>query len=108
MPAPTGPQFEYLYVAPDKHRWEHKIRATDTETQKYVGQLLWDTHTGAIADVHVVPELQRRGIATSMWQKAHSLPSDIIPPRHSVFRSDAGDAWARSVGGELPERDNDF
>jgi GNAT superfamily N-acetyltransferase len=70
--------------------------------------LIWHKETGEIFGVQVDPHLQRQGVATAMWNRAHSMAAEnpeIVPPRHSRIRSGQGDKWARSVGGELPERD---
>ncbi|WP_425592352.1 hypothetical protein, partial [Dermacoccus nishinomiyaensis] len=49
----------------------------------------------------VHPDHRRKGLATEMWQ--HALSAGV-PIKHSPRRSDSGDAWARSVGGDLPDR----
>lgn len=56
----------------------------------------------AIHNITVEPEHQRRGLATAMWNWAQENARP--KPRHSEQRTDAGDAWARSVGGRLPRR----
>lgn len=43
------------------------------------------------------------GVGTHMWEHAQKLP--VTPkPAHSADRTDAGDEWARKVGGKLPRR----
>jgi hypothetical protein len=110
MPAPDGSQWKYLYEAPNKHHYEHKIIAVDPTNQAEVGRLSWINEGGTIADIGVRPDYRRRGVATGMWNEAYRLNDvdpDIVSPTHSSNRTDEGDAWARSVGGELPERDVD-
>ena len=56
-------------------------------------------------NIEVDPDHQRQGIATGMWEHAHSVASR--PLVHSALRTDDGDAWARSVGGRMPGRVDD-
>lgn len=55
-----------------------------------------------------VPEgARRQGVATSLWSEGQRLAGEnakIPAPKHSADRTNAGDAWARSVGGKLPRR----
>jgi hypothetical protein len=66
----------------------------------------WDKRTGKIDNINVIGRMQGLGIATSMYEKASKLSADtgIKTPQHSNFRTDKGDAWAHSVGGNLPTR----
>lgn len=57
--------------------------------------------SGVIQAMGVHPEHRRQGVATAMLQAAHKAG---VTPVHSPDRSDAGDAWARSLGVDLPER----
>lgn len=67
-----------------------------------IGSISWHHKTGEIRGVYVVPEHQRKGIATAMLHEAQTTPTRS--PRHSTDRTTAGDAWARSAGGPLPRR----
>ena len=69
------------------------------------GRIEWDSSTGKVLDVRVLKEHQRQGHATHLWAEAHRLSSElgITPPAHSPARTSEGDAWAQSVGGNLPE-----
>lgn len=101
-----GVQFDYLRTA-RHHVVQAKIGGA------VVGEMHWH-HTevksepltqrelpGVIADVGVDKEHRGKGIATSMWNHAHSL--DVEPkPAHSPSRTPEGDAWAKSVGGKRP------
>ena len=51
----------------------------------------------------VAPEMRRRGIATRLWEVAPTALG--IAPRHSAWRTDDGDAFARSFGVALPPRE---
>lgn len=65
-----------------------------------VAEIHWDEN-GEIQGMGVHPDHRRKGLATEMWQ--HALSAGV-PIKHSPRRSDSGDAWARSVGGDLPDR----
>lgn len=67
----------------------------------------WDANTGDILGLGVAPAHRRQGVATAMYREAHRRavqdPS-IHPPRHSHARTEAGEAWAQSLGEDLPPR----
>jgi hypothetical protein len=46
------------------------------------------------------------GMATEMWNHANRVADaakgNVPHPEHSSSRTDAGDAWAKSVGGYIP------
>ena len=68
----------------------------------------WHHQTGEIRGVYTDPEHQRQGVASSLYQHGQEIASTtrgVPKPRHSTFRTNSGDAWARSVGGRLPKRD---
>lgn len=80
----------------------HVIEAHHPEDGR-VGRMEWMGRPPyAIHNITVEPEHQRRGLATAMWNWAQENARP--KPRHSEQRTDAGDAWARSVGGRLPRR----
>ena len=54
-----------------------------------------------ILGMGVHPDHRRQGVATAMLAAARGAGATVL---HSTDRSDAGDAWARSVGGDVPER----
>jgi GNAT superfamily N-acetyltransferase len=71
------------------------------------GSMLWHHKTGEIGNIDVLPEVQRQGVATAMLGHARQLAGEtrgVRPPRHSPERTDAGEAWARSLGERLPRR----
>lgn len=62
-------------------------------------------HDGEISSIEIHPEKRRQGLATKLYTFGHDLHNDIdsIPaPQHSEARTESGDAWAKSVGGEVP------
>lgn len=68
-----------------------------------VGYMHWLGTTGRVLQIDVDDDHQRRGLATAMWNHANALKG-VRKPQHSNDRTNAGDAWARSVGGRLPRR----
>lgn len=72
-----------------------------------IASMSWHHKTGEVRGVYTAKEHQRQGIASSLWQEGHRLANEqrVSTPRHSPQRTNAGDAWARSVGGRLPRRD---
>lgn len=57
--------------------------------------------SGEIVGIWVPPLLRGQGIATAMWHYAKRT-AGVPSPKHSRARTDAGDGWAKSVGGKLP------
>ena len=49
---------------------------------------------------------RRQGIATQLWHRANSIAMERghSPLRHSEYRTDDGDAFARSMTADLPPR----
>jgi hypothetical protein len=86
----------------------HRVDAFAGPTQAHAGMMIWDPKQ--IRGIHVPSDLQRRGVATALWEEGHRLAEEtpgIPKPKHSADRTAAGDAWARSVGGRLPRRSGD-
>lgn len=71
---------------------------------KKVGDLWWNKDNGEVENVQVDPSHRRKGVATGMWNhaNANAREHEVSRPKHAVMRSDAGDAWAKAVGGEIP------
>lgn len=72
-----------------------------------VGSISWHHKTGEIKGVYTAKEHQRQGVASALLNQSQQLAAGtrgVVAPRHSADRTDAGDAWARSVGGRLPAR----
>ena len=67
-----------------------------------VGKMEWDIGTGDIQNLEVHPRHQRKGIATAMWKYAQDISNHNVG--HSPVRTDEGDKWAQSVGGDIPPR----
>jgi GNAT superfamily N-acetyltransferase len=104
-----GPIYSSLY-GDGKNSETLSVRATHPEHGD-VGHFYWHPRTGKIKDVLVHGEHQGKGIATQMYavaQQVASTTKGVPAPQHSQNRTDAGDAWANSVGGTLPRRKKDF
>lgn len=75
-----------------------------------VGYIEWDADDGEIEDIHVGKPYRRQGVGTHLWELAveWSKENDALEPEHSSRRSKAGDAFARSIGGHLPDLTDDI
>lgn len=94
---------------PERLGW-HSVVARN-EDKDVVGVLHWRkksnstsrSNAGQVDWVEVDPSYRRSGIGRQMWEHAQELglrPS----PKHSVERTDSGDAWAKAVGGRVPRQ----
>lgn len=54
-----------------------------------------------IRDIWVKPDFRRRGVATALYNYA---VNNGLNPKHSAERTNAGEAWARTVSKRLPRR----
>lgn len=93
-------------------------QAPPTERDQYAGSsvdpgyrplssMSWHHKTGEIRGVYTDPQFQRQGLATRLWSEGQRLAEEtrgVTAPKHSADRTNAGDAWARSVGGRLPRK----
>lgn len=64
-----------------------------------IARLRWEEDTGEVHSMWVAELHRRQGIMRALWEQA--VPLGI---KHSRWRTDDGDAFARAVGGELPTR----
>lgn len=95
-----GLQFQYF--APEMEHPEHEVQAHLGEPIG-IASMRWSSR--GVINIEVDPEHQRQGVATAVWNEAHRLAEEnarIPKPKHSPDRTNAGDAWARAVGGRLP------
>lgn len=60
-----------------------------------VAHLEWGAQTGKVLNVQVDPEHQRKGLATAMWDKAHTV--GVNTPVHSLGLSAEGAKWKKSL-----------
>ena len=99
-------EYTLRYEPPDMEIPRHRITAfhpkgTPTTVGPWAGAMNWHPQTHEVTSVHVEEEHRRQGLATEMWRMGQELRPR---PKHSHDRTNAGDAWARSVGGRLPRR----
>jgi hypothetical protein len=75
-----------------------------------VGFIEWDADSGEIEKVAVGTPNRRKGVATELWDLATAWAEEngAEPPSHSSRRSADGDAWARSIGGHVPDLTDDI
>ena len=74
------------------------------------GEMTW-AKGGKVLDVTVDHVFQRQGVGTALWKHAHELAASnarIPRPKHSNDRTNAGDAFAHSVGGRLPRKVREY
>jgi hypothetical protein len=107
MPADEHLGLQFRYDQPDfgESFPTHRITALAAGGRRQAGTMLWSAK--GVRNIGTDADLQRRGVATAMWQEGHRLAAEnarIPKPKHSPERTAAGDAWARSVGGRLPRR----
>jgi len=62
--------------------------------------------SGELYYIKVPVEYRRQGIATRLWMAAqgYALHLELPPLIHSEYRTNEGDAWAKSLGEKLPPR----
>lgn len=105
-------QFEHALAKPDTpdevnifgNRPSHTVHAYDQGDM--IGHLRWNREGGEIDQVHVMPEHRRRGVATALWHEANRIAAEhaVAPPQIGPERTQAGEALARSLGTDVPER----
>ena len=103
-----GQQFPYIMhyrYDPNYPEAEHRIIAIHRTSGGTVGEMHWfDNHPdygSAVSHISVLPDHQRRGVATAMWNHANhvaSRNSKIPVPVHHPQKTPVGHAWAQSLG----------
>ena len=86
-------------------RSQVKVLRIAIELGEDLAYIDWEP-SGEIYYIKVPAEYRRQGIATRLWEaaKEHARKSGLPPPTLSEYRTDEGDAWAESLGEELPPR----
>jgi 2'-5' RNA ligase len=104
-----SPGYE-IHFDPDYHG-RHRVSAwppgaaewhPETGYAEPLGSMQWHPGTGEVTQLHV--RQTRQGIGTALWRKAteEAGRNGLAAPVHSTSRTPAADAWAHSVGGEVP------
>lgn len=78
---------------------DHVVHAWAPGDQ-HVGTLRWNALEGDVENIEVDPGYRRQGVATGMWKYAQQQEG-VRSPQHAPAdeRTDAGNAWAKSVKG---------
>ncbi len=97
-------QFKFLY---QQFENTHDLNVLG-ESGYSKGWMQWADDTGVLQHIRVNDDSRRQGVATNLWNRAQRLAAErgITAPVHSAERTKEGDAWAKSVGGDLPKRKN--
>ena len=101
----SGVQFQYTHPGAKGQRPDtHTLSASNASG--WVGHIDWNNRTGAISNIMTAHKMRGLGVATTLFDKANKLSADtgIKAPIHSRDRTDKGEAWAKSVGGDMPKR----
>ncbi len=83
----------------------HYAGSADDPGHRPVASISWHHHTGEIMGVY--SNERRQGIATELLRRARNIAANtygVVSPKHSKDRTNAGDAWAKSLGERLPRR----
>ena len=74
-----------------------------------VGYLEWE-EDGEVNKIYIGDKLRRKGLGTYLWDLATELSEKEgwQPPEHSSRRTEAGDAFAQSIGGYIPRLTDDI
>jgi GNAT superfamily N-acetyltransferase len=60
---------------------------------------------GEVMGLETHPKHQNKGLATKIWNTAHKNADNAgTKPKHSDLMTEAGEGWAKKVGGEMPAR----
>jgi GNAT superfamily N-acetyltransferase len=75
-----------------------------------VGYIEWGNEDGEIEKVFVGRPYRRQGVGTHLWDLAveWAMKNNAVEPEHSSGRSKEGDAFARSIGGYIPDLTDDI
>lgn len=103
-----------LNYVPENGDYYATVRAfppgADPETDKPAGMLKWRkaSPAGEIHFISVEEPYQRQGLATELLSRGRNFAQatrGLPVPKHSRDRTNAGEAWARSLGERLPRRE---
>ena len=91
----------YHYATPQHPHW---FILSDKESGKMLSNMNLNRE-GEVSAVETHPKYRKQGLAKKLWDYAGTLGHMGIPaPKHSSGRTQAGEAWAKKIGGELPAR----
>ena len=99
-----GHQVDYIPNLTRQH--PHMYLLSDKQSGKYISNMVVG-HEGEVLGLETHPKMRRQGLASELWHAAqqHAEGTPGVPmPQHSRLRTRAGEAWAKKVGGVVPER----
>lgn len=78
----------------------HRVSAVSKE--QTIGALEWNKEDGNVKAIMVNPDYRRKGVATSLWDKAHEISNNkkIAKPVHATNATEEGAAWIRGYKGK--------
>lgn len=97
---------QFRFTPGERFVTPHRVSAHD-DSGREIGHMEWHMKTGRVLGIEVDESHRRQGVATGMWfagQRAAADKRSVVKPKHSQERTDAGDAWAKTVGGTIPRR----
>jgi GNAT superfamily N-acetyltransferase len=93
------------YVPNITRHHPHWYIMSDAQSGKYISNMVVG-HSGEVEGLETHPKYRRQGIASELWHAAqqHAETTPGVPtPQHSRLRTRAGTAWAKKVGGDIPQ-----
>lgn len=73
----------------------------EDETGTVIARIEWHALSGEILHLWVQTGLRRQGLATRLYRRAQLMTHDFL--QHSEWRTTDGEAWAQSLGEQLPK-----
>jgi hypothetical protein len=62
-------------------------------------------HDGEVMGLETHPKHRNQGLATKIWNIASKNSDNAgVKPKHSDLMTEAGEGWAKKVGGQMPEK----
>ena|SRR5690554_5588063 len=108
MISTEGTEYTISYAVaayPGETTDQHRFQAI-TDTGDIASELYVDMTTLIIANVETASAYRREGIATSLFEAAEAQLPEVLHAR-PAHRTDEGNAWADSVGGDTEDHDTD-
>ena len=97
------PELEYHHVLQGREKGGYHAVVAAHEGQ-VIGHLTWGPARTKIMQLWVHPQYRRHGVADALYQRSKWIEPGL---QHHTDRTGAGDAWARSVSGDVPEHLDD-
>ena len=97
------PELEYYHVLQGREKGGYHAVAAAHDGQ-IIGHLTWGPGRTKINRLWVHPQYRRHGVADALYQRSKWVEPGL---QHHTDRTEAGDAWARSVSDEVPEHLDD-